>query len=153
MKKIISVMLVLSLLFLTGITAFAEELKSLDTSAVNGRVTTYVGVEENVVIYPEPLEAEAEFDVREATITCSKEGIVSVRPEKVEEYRFGSVLVKGLKKGSTVVTVTAKNGVSCKFKVTVRAKIWYDIQNFRFFLDYLPYYIGMAILNLFGGIR
>ena len=151
MKKAVSCLLVFALLFVMGGTAFAAEdvkLKSLDTSAVNGKATTYVGVEEYVVIYPDP--DDAYFDIREATITCSEEGIVSIRPEKIEEYRYGSVCFTGLKKGSTVITVTDKSGVSCHFKVTVRDKIWYDLKNFRMFLEYLPYYLGMAILRIFS---
>lgn len=154
MKKVISTVLALVIAFSLVLTVFGasgdSKLKDLDTSAINGTVVTYVGVTESVVFYPVPLEAENEFDIRNAQITVDDESIVSAKAHKVEEYRFGSVEVTGLKKGKTFITVTDKSGVSVKVNVTVRPKIIYDIKNFRNNLEYLPYFLFMAIARLFN---
>lgn len=127
------------------------ELKSLDTSAVDGKLTAYVGVETYFVVYPEPLEAESRFDIRNAEITCSEEGIVSVKPEKEEQNRFGSVLVTGLKLGRTTVTVTDPgSGVSCSVEVTVRPAFGYRLLNFFSFLDYVPFFVFMWLAGKLG---
>ena len=127
------------------------ELKSLDTSAIDGKMYAYKGIESYFVIYPEPLEAESRFDVRNAKIECSEEGIVEVKPEKIEEYRFGSVLVTGLKLGKTTVTVTdPASGVSCSVEVTVLPAFPYKLQNFVMYLDYVPFYLFMWLVSLFA---
>ncbi len=153
MKKLISAVLAVITAFSLAVAVFGAsgvKLKEIDSSAINGKVTTYVGVTETVVFYPVPLEAEENFDIRNCEITVDDESVVSAKAVKVEEYRFGSIEVTGLKKGKTDITVTDPSGVTCKIKVTVKSKIISDIKNFRIFLDYLPYYIFMAIVRLFG---
>ncbi|MBQ7596743.1 MAG: hypothetical protein IJU45_08780 [Clostridia bacterium] len=153
MKKLISVVLAAVTAFSLALSVFAAsdvKLTGIDSSAINGKVTTYVGVTETVVFYPEPLEAEENFDIRNCEITVSDESVISVKAVKVEEYRFGSAEVTGLKKGKTEITVKDPSGITCKIKVTVKSKIIYDVQNFRIFLDYLPFYIFMAILRIFN---
>lgn len=154
-KRTLSLLLAVLLALSACVFAAAEEtpaqLTGLDTSAVDGKLTAYLGVETYFVVYPEPLEAEAQFDVRNAVITCSEEGIVEVRPEKVEEYRFGSVEILGVKLGTTVVTVTdPASGVSCAVTVRVVPAFGYRLQTFFSFLEYLPFFIYMRILQLFG---
>jgi len=155
-KRILSVILAALMAFSFAAVAFAADedvppLEALDTSAVNGKMVAYIGVETYFVIYPQPEEAEPRFDVRSAVITCSKEGIVKAEAYKNEEYRFGSVNITGLKLGSTVVTVTdPDSGVSCSVKVTVLPSIIYRIQNFKIFLDYVPFYIFYWIMRLLG---
>ena len=158
--KASALFLALAMLFSCCVTVFAEDeppaaelppLESLDTSAVNGRLIAYRGVETYFVVYPEPEEAEGRFDVRNAEITCSKEGIVTAEPDKVEEYRFGSVKIMGLKYGSVTVTVTEpESGISCSVKVIVVPAIGYYLRNFGNFLNYLPYFLFMRIAALFG---
>ena len=101
-KKAVCILLSIIMLFSFSVVSFAAgepaegesaseenipELKSLDTSAIDGKMYAYKGIESYFVIYPEPLEAESRFDVRNAKIECSEEGIVEVKPEKIEEYR------------------------------------------------------------------
>ena len=152
MKRFISIILAAVIAFSFAVTAFAEDvkLKDIDNSSINGRVTTYVGVTESVAFYPVP--PEASFDIREAQITVSDESIVSVKPYKNEQYRFGTIEITGLKKGSAVITVRDSSGVSCQIRVTVRSKLIYDIKNFRLFLDYLPYNIFVAVVKIFQSI-
>lgn len=166
-KKLICILL--SLIMITSLAgvAFADDdspenpsetsseeipaLKSLDTSAIDGKIYAYVGEETYFVIYPEPLEAESRFDVRNAVITCSEEGIVEARPEKVEEYRFGNVTLVGIKLGKTVVTVTEpESGVSCSVEVTVLPGIIYKLINLHNFLPLVPYLLFMAIISIFN---
>ena len=143
LSKIISVIMAAVLVFGFSSMAFAEgesepELKNLDTSAINGRLYAYKGVETYFVVYPEPEDAEYLFDVRDAEITVSKEGIIECHPEKVEEYRYGSVVLTGIKLGSTEVTVTDPgSGISCTVKVIVLPSIIYKIRNFYMFIDLL----------------
>lgn len=155
MKRIICIVLAIitALCLSTAVFAASDgaKLEDLDNSSINGKVTTYVGVTESVVFYPVPLEAEDQFDIRNAEIIVEDDSIVSVKAQKVEEYRFGSIEITGLKRGTTKVTVKDASGISSTLKVTVRPKIIYDIQNFRNFLEYLPFYIFMAIMRLFGG--
>ncbi|MCR4615823.1 MAG: hypothetical protein K5756_06720 [Clostridiales bacterium] len=154
-NKIISVVLAALMMLSLTCTVFAEEeippIESLDTSAVNGKLTAYKGVETYFVIYPQPEEAEPRFDVRNAVITCSKEGIVKAEAYKNEEYRFGAVNITGLKLGSTVVTVTdPDSGISCSIKVTVFPGVFYRIKNIASFIDYIPYYVFFWILKVLG---
>ena len=154
MKKLLSLLLVLATLLLFCVPVFAEatpQLEALDTSAINGKHYAYTGVENYVVIYPMPEEAEDRFDVRSAVITVGDERIVSVRPEKVVEYRFGSVLITGKRLGQTTVAVTdPESGVSCSFTVVVLPGFLLRVQNFFDSLQYVPFFIGMALLRLFG---
>lgn len=147
LSKVLSLIMAAVLVFGFSSMAFAEgeseaELKNLDTSAINGRLYVYKGVETYFVVYPEPEDAEYLFDVRDAEITVSKEGIIECHPEKVEEYRYGSVVLTGIKLGSTEVTVTDPgSGLSCTVKVIVLPSIIYKIRNIYMFIDYIPYYI------------
>lgn len=154
MKKILSVLLALVMLLSLATIAFAEDLpplQSLDTSTIDGKHYAYVGVENYVVIYPAPEEAEARFDVRNAVITTSDDSVISVRPEKEEDFRFGSVMITGKKLGKATVTVTEpESGVSVSFKVVVLPGIIIRLQNFINSLQYIPYFIGMKILGIFG---
>ncbi len=162
-KRILCVLLALLLLLPLASTAYAEddlsenpveeipELKSLDTSAIDGKMFAYIGEETYFVVYPEPTEAESRFDVRNAVITCSEEGVVEAKPEKVEEYRFGNVTLTGLKLGKTVVTVTEpESGVSCSVEVTVLPGIIYKLINLHNFLPLVPYLLFMAIVSIFN---
>ena len=161
-KKLFCVLLALVMLFGLPSTVYSEDvsvepaeeipaLEGLDTSAVDGKMFAYVGEESYFVVYPEPLEAEARFDVRNAVITCSTEGTVDAKPDKVEEYRFGSVKIVGLKLGKTVVTVTEpESGVSCSVEVTVLPGIIYKLINLHNFLPLVPYLIFMRILSIFN---
>lgn len=153
MKRFACAALAVLLLLSLMTAAFAEEvpaLTALDTSAIDGKLTAYLGVPTYFVVYPEPLEAESRFDVRSAVITCSEEGVVEAVPEKVEEYRFGNVNITGLKLGSTVVTVTEpESGVSCAVRVTVVPAFGYRLRTFLNFLNYLPYFIFMRIAGIF----
>ena len=165
-KRIICLLLSLIMAFSVSAVAFAEEaspenppetssqevpeLKSLDTSAVDGKMYAYVGEKSYFVIYPEPLEAETRFDVRNTVITCSEEGIVEAKPEKIEEYRFGNINVVGVKLGKTTVTVTEpESGVSCSVEVTVLPGFIYKLINLHNFLPLLPYLIFMRIVSIF----
>ena len=122
----------------------------LDTSAIDGKITAYRGIETYFVIYPQPEEAEPRFDVRNTVITFSEEGIVEAHPEKVEQYRFGSINITGIKLGKTVVTVTDPgSGLSCSVEVTVIPPLGYYIRNFFSFLEYLPYLLFMRIVSRF----
>ena len=154
MKKTVSLFLAALLLLALAMPAFAEsdvKLEALDTSALDYGAITYVGTEEYVVIYPIPDEALDQFDVRNAVITVDNGSIVSARPEKEEEYRYGSVIIKGKKTGSTKVTVTDHaTGVSCSFKVIVLPKFIRTIQDLYISIQYLPYLIGMRILSIFS---
>lgn len=124
------------------------EIEMLETSAVDGKLIAYKGVESYFVIYPQPEESEPRFDVRNTVITLSEEGIVEARPEKNEEYRFGNIVVKGLKLGKTVVTVTDPgSGKSCSVEVTVLPSIIYRIQNFHIFIQYVPFLIFAWIVR------
>lgn len=156
LSKVIAVIMAAVMAFGFSSFAFAEgesepELKNLDTSAINGRLYAYKGVETYFVVYPEPEDAEYLFDIRDAEITVSKEGIIECHPEKVEEYRYGSVIITGIKLGSTEVTVTDPgSGLSCKVKVTVLPSIIYKIRNFYMFIDYIPYYIFARLYGHIG---
>lgn len=126
-------------------------LESLDTSAIDGKLIAYRGIETYFVVYPEPLEAETRFDVRNAVITVSDGDILSAEPEKVEEYRFGSVLITGKKLGSATVTVTEpESGVSVSVEVTVIPPLGYYVKNFFSFLEYLPFFIFARIVSIFN---
>ena len=159
-KRILCVLLALLMLLPLALTAFAEddlsenpveeipELKSFDTSAIDGKMFAYVGIETYFVVYPEPTEAESRFDIRNAEITSSEEGIIEFRPEK--EYRFGSVQIVGLKLGKTVVTVKdPESGLTCSVEVTVLPAIIYKLINLHNFLPYIPYLIFMRIVSIF----
>ncbi|GEM_PF-6115428 len=157
MKKLLCVIMAALMILPLAVPCFAAgageipPLESLDTSAVNGKMTAYPGIETYFVIYPQPEEAEPRFDVRNAVITCSKQGIVKAEAYKNEEYRFGSVNITGLKLGSTVVTVTdPASGVSCSVKVTVRPSIIYRLKNLRISMDYVPFYLFFWILKVLG---
>ena len=159
-KKFLCIIFVFAMLTAVCTAAYAEgedpaedipALKSLDTSAVDGKLTAYVGVETYFVVYPEPLEAESRFDIRNAEIVCSEEGIVSVKPEKEEQNRFGSVIVTGIKLGKTAVTVTdPESGASCTVEVTVRPAFGYKLLNFFTFLDYVPFFVFMWLAGRLG---
>ena len=154
MKKLFSLFLSLLLLLTLSSVAFAQEvppLASLDNSTISSKHYAFTGIENYVVIYPEPEEAEERFDIRNAVIICGDDSVISVRPEKVEEYRFGSVLITGKKLGTTTVTVKdPKSGVSCSFKVVVLPGFLLRLSNFFNRLQYLPYFIGMRILSIFN---
>lgn len=157
-KKILCVILALITALSFSVFAFAEEtpaeeipaLEGLDTSAIDGKETAYVGVETYVVIYPMPDEAYDRFDFDKIEVVCSEEGIIETRTEKGEN-RYGSVLIKGIKTGKTTLTVTdTESGLSCSVEVTVRPAFFYKLQNFFINIQYVPFYIFVAILKLFG---
>lgn len=161
MKKVLCLLIAVVVILNAFTVSFAADnetgngqtaaLESLDTSAIDGKLTAYIGVETYFVVYPEPLEAEDKFDVRNAVITCSKEGIVEAVADKNEEYRFGSVNITGLKLGKTTVTVTdPDSGVSCSVDVTVFPSIGYKLLSFLSFTEYIPYFLFMWIVNIFN---
>ena len=126
------------------------QIEYLDTSADNGKMYIYKGVEDYFVIYPSPEKAEPRFDIMKTVITVSEEGIVEAMPEKVPEYRFGNIRLKGLKYGKTTVTVTDPgSGLRCSVEVTVIPAIGYYIRNFFSALEYLPFFIFMWIAGHF----
>lgn len=162
-KRILCVLMALMMIIPLTLTAFADddlsenpveeipELVSLDTSAIDGKMFAYVGEESYFVVYPEPTEAETRFDIRNAEITCSEEGIVEYRSEKEEQYRFGSVVVVGLKLGKTVITVTEpESGATCSVEITVLPSIIYRLINLHNFLPLVPYLIFMRIVSIFN---
>ena len=163
LKKTLCILLAFVMIFPLASIAYSDEelsenpvdevpsLEGLDTSAIDGKMFAYIGEETYFVVYPEPTEAESRFDVRNAVITCSEEGIVDAKPEKVEEYRFGNVTLTGLKLGKTVVTVTEpESGVSCSVEVTVLPGIIYKLINLHNFLPLVPYLLFMAIVSIFN---
>ena len=123
--------------------------ESLDTSAIDGKMIIYKGIEDYIVIYPQPEESEPLFDVRRTTVSFSEEGIAEARPEKNEEYRFGSIIIKGIKIGKTVLTVSdPDSGLSCSVEITVIPAFGYYIRNFFINLEYLPFMIFMWIAGM-----
>ena len=149
------------LMLFTTVSAFAEdepadelpsqvaEIDYLDTSAVDGKLIAYKGIETYFVVYPFPEEAESKFDIYKATIAVEDESIVKAVPDKEEQYRFGSVKITGLKLGTTKVTVTEpESGKNCSVKVIVLPGIIYRIQNLFMFIEYIPYFIGIRLLSL-----
>ena len=110
----------------------STKLVSLDTSAVDGKLKAYIGIETYFVVYPEPLEAEDNFDVRNTIITYSKDGIIEAVADKNEEYRFGSINVTGLKLGKT----------------TVYPSFGYRLLNFISSAEYIPFLIFMWIAGI-----
>ena len=135
-------------------TAEAEDapaLEGLDTSAIDGKMFAYLGIETYFVVYPEPDEALPNFDITKAEVTCSEEGIVKAEIDKVEEYRYGSINITGLKLGRTTVTVTdPESGISCNVQVTALPSFGYRLINFIRSLDYLPYFLFMRIVSIIG---
>lgn len=126
------------------------QIEYLETSAIDGRMSVYKGIEDFFVIYPTPEEAEPRFDIMKTVISLSEEGIVEASPEKIENYRFGNIRLKGLKYGKTTVTVTDPgSGLSCSVEVTVIPAIGYYIRNFFSALEYLPFFIFMWIAGHF----
>lgn len=154
MKRVCSLALALLMLLSLSVCAFAEDapaLTGLDTSAVDGKLIAYQGVETYFVVYPVPDEALARFDIRNAEITCSDPAVLDLAAEKVEEYRYGSVLVTGKQLGKATVTVTdPASGASCSVEVTVVPAFGYRVRNFFNFLNYLPFFLFMRIAQLFG---
>ena len=161
-KRLLCVLLALMMAFQLTATVFAEDndpetpaevpqLVSLDTSAIDGKMYAYVGEETYFVVYPEPTEAESRFDIRNAEITCSEEGIIDFKTEK--EHRFGSVQIVGLKLGKTIVTVKdPESGLTCSVEVTVLPGIIYKLINLHNFLPLVPYLIFMRIVKIVSGL-
>ena len=167
-KKIICLALAL-LMVIPAVTAFADEepadepaaqvpeIDYLDTSAIDGKLIAYKGIEAYFVVYPFPVESESRFDIYKAEITCSDDSVIEVKPDRGEQARFGSVLITGKKLGSATVTVTEpESGKTCEVEVIVIPSIGYYIRNFFMNLEYVPFFVFMrivSILNQFGIIK
>lgn len=168
-KRVLSIVLALITVFGVFCTAFAQDEQSgdqtepaaeidyLDSSAVDGKLYAYKGIEANLYIYPFPEEAESKFDIYKAQITCSDDSVLDYKPDKGEQARFGNVSITGKKLGSATITVTEpESGKSCSAQVTVLPAIGYHIRSFFINLEYVPFMIFMqiaAILNKFGLIQ
>ncbi len=163
-KKILCIIFAV-LMMLPVITAFADnepaddppvqsaEIDYLETSAVDGKLIAYKGIETYFVVYPFPEESESRFDIYKAQITCSDESVLEVKPNKGEQARFGSVLITGKKLGKAKVTVTEpESGKSCEVEVTVIPSIGYHVKNFFMSLDYLPFFLFMRIVSFLNKI-
>ena len=159
-KKVLCIIFTL-LMILPAVSVFADdepadgpttqiaEIDYLDTSAIDGKLIAYKGIETYFVIYPFPEESESKFDIYKAIITVEDDSIVKAVPDKEEQYRFGSVKITGLKLGKTTVTVTEpESGKNCSVEVSVLPGILYRIQNFFMFIEYIPYFIGIKLLSL-----
>ncbi len=163
-KKILCIIFAV-LMMLPVITAFADnepaddppvqsaEIDYLETSAVDGKLIAYKGIETYFVVYPFPEESESRFDIYKAQITCSDGSVLEVKPNKGEQARFGSVLITGKKLGKAKVTVTEpESGKSCEVEVTVIPSIGYHVKNFFMSLDYLPFFLFMRIVSFLNKI-
>ena len=124
MKKVLSVLLAFSMILSLCVFAHADDTAKLDalkTSAENNIVFTSVGAEKRLVIFPFPEEAKESFDIQSVSITYSVDGIVEAKPYKSANQ--DQLIIKGLKQGYTVVTVTDPSGVSCSCKVIVLSNL------------------------------
>ena len=124
MKKVLRFLLAFSMILSLCVFAYADDTAKLDalkTSAENNIVFTSVGAEERLVIYSFPEEAKESFDIQSVSITYSVDGIVEAKPYKSTNQ--DQLIIKGLKQGYTVVTVTDPSGVSCSCKVIVLSNL------------------------------
>ena len=124
MKKVLRFLLAFSMILSLCVFAYADDTAKLDalrTSAENNIVFTSVGAEERLVIFPFPEEAKESFDIQSVSITYSVDGIVEAKPYKSTNQ--DQLIIKGLKQGYTVVTVTDPSGVSCSCKVIVLSNL------------------------------
>lgn len=149
MKKLLSLFLAALLLLSLTTAAFAQRIESLDNSAIKSSsrimageiyepriysinalqssaedhpVVISVGDEETVLIFPFPEEAQDQFDIQKATVSCSKDGVVDVLPKQSNTPDWEQITVKGVRQGYTVVTITDPGGASCRFGVIVLPK-------------------------------
>ncbi|MBR3621717.1 MAG: hypothetical protein IKN56_09440 [Clostridia bacterium] len=127
----------------------AAAIDYLDTSAVDGKIYAYKGIETYFVVYPFPEESESRFDIYKAQITCSDDSVIDCKPNKGEQARFGSVLIKGKKLGKANITVTEpESGKTCEVEVIVIPSLGYHIKNFFMSLEYVPFFLFMRIAAL-----
>ncbi|MBQ5970259.1 MAG: pilus assembly protein N-terminal domain-containing protein [Clostridia bacterium] len=153
MKKILSLLLVLTMLLSFGTLAFAEEapkLEALDNAIIGGSTRIYAGQTDEIHIYPKPDEAKEQFDIFKADITCSNPKVLDVQPGKRDSYAYGYVILTGKKTGTATVTVTEpESGVSCSFKVVVMPRFLSVLENALAFLMSLP---GRILGTIYGHI-
>ena len=125
MKRICTLFLAVLLVLLTATAAFAQsgKIEALENSTIDGSTWMIEGKEDELYIYPRPVDAKDQFDIFNATITSSNEKVLEVRPSKRDTYEYGYVILTAKRVGSATVTVTdPASGASCSVKVTVLPK-------------------------------
>lgn len=154
MKKILTILLAALMLLSLCILSFAAndtKITTLENSTINGSTWMIEGKEDELYIYPRPVEAEGQFDIYKATISSSNDSVVGVRPEKRDTYEYGYVVLTAKRVGSATVTVTDPgSGASCSVKVTVLPKLLDSIHTLLVNLQTVLATIRISITNMLG---
>ncbi len=153
MKRIITLLLAALMLLSLCIPAFAAndtKVTALENSTIDGSTWMIEGKEDELYIYPRPVEAKDQFDIFTATITSSNDSVVGVRPGKRDTYEYGYVILSAKRVGSATVTVTdPASGASCSVKVTVLPKFLDSIHTLLVNLQTVLARIRISIASLF----
>ena len=89
MKKTLTILLAVLMLLSLCIPAFAAndtKITALENSTIDGSTWMIEGKEDELYIYPRPVEAKDQFDIFTAKITSSDDSVVAVRPGKRDTY-------------------------------------------------------------------
>ena len=154
MKRTLTILLAALMLLSLCIPAFAAndtKITALENSTIDGSTWMIKGKEDELYIYPRPVEAKDSFDIFAATITSSNDSVVGVRPGKRDTYEYGYVILTAKRVGSATVTVTdPASGASCSVKVTVLPKFLDSIHTLLVNLQTALATIRISISNLLG---
>lgn len=145
MKKLLSVLLAIIMLFSVSVTAFSadEEIK-LNRYTNGEKLTVGVDTPEYYTVYVHGFYNKAAL-----TVSVENEDIVSatVTEEETVIAKITKVCITGKKAGETTLTVTNADGASSKFTVKVLPK---GINDLRVKLDKLEG--SLAVDFLFSGL-
>ena len=153
MKKTLTILLAALMLLTLCIPAFAAndtKITALENSTIDGSTWMIEGKEDELYIYPRPVEAKDQFDIFTAKITSSDDSVVAVRPGKRDTYEYGYVILSAKRVGSATVTVTDPGtGASCSVRVTVLPKFLDSIHSLLVKLQTALATVRIFITNLF----
>ena len=153
MKRTLTILLAALMLLTLCIPAFAAndtKITALENSTIDGSTWMIEGKEDELYIYPRPVEAKDQFDIFTAKITSSDDSVVDVRPGKRDTYEYGYVILSAKRVGSATVTVTDPGtGASCSVRVTVLPKFLDSIHSLLVKLQTALATVRIFITNLF----
>ena len=153
MKRTLTLLLAALMLLSLCIPAFAAndtKITALENSTIDGSTWMIEGKEDELYIYPRPVEAKDQFDIFTAKITSSDDSVVAVRPGKRDTYEYGYVILSAKRVGSATVTVTDPGtGASCSVRVTVLPKFLDSIHSLLVRLQTALATVRIFITNLF----
>ena len=153
MKRTLTLLLAALMLLSLCVPAFAAndtKITALENSTIDGSTWMIEGKEDELYIYPRPVEAKDQFDIFTAKITSSDDSVVAVRPGKRDTYEYGYVILSAKRVGSATVTVTDPGtGASCSVRVTVLPKFLDSIHSLLVKLQTALATVRIFITNLF----